>query len=89
MSSKKSVKKRERQNTKRSVRNLSKKRSVKSLIKEVETLVSKNKQKEAEKLVPKAYKAIDKAAKKNIIKKNTAARKKSRVAKLAKKVSEK
>ncbi len=34
---------------------------------------------EAEKLLPAAYKAIDKAAKRGVIKKNTAARKKSRL----------
>ena len=34
---------------------------------------------EAEALVPKAYKAIDKAAKVRVIEKNTAARKKSRL----------
>jgi small subunit ribosomal protein S20 len=34
----------------------------------------------AEKLLPSAYKAIDKAAKRGVIKKNTAARKKSRLA---------
>ena len=39
---------------------------------------------EAEKMLPKAYQAIDKAAKRGIIKKNTAARKKSRLAKLFK-----
>lgn len=35
---------------------------------------------EAEKLLPSAYKAIDKAMKRGVIKKNTAARKKSRLA---------
>ena len=39
---------------------------------------------EAEKLLPKAYQAIDKAAKRGIIKKNTAARKKSRLTALFK-----
>ena len=34
----------------------------------------------AEKLLPSAYKAIDKAMKRGVIKKNTAARKKSRLA---------
>jgi len=34
----------------------------------------------AEKLLPAAYKAIDKAMKRDVIKKNTAARKKSRLA---------
>ena len=36
--------------------------------------------KEAEKLLPSAYKAIDKACKNGVIKKNTASRKKSRLA---------
>lgn len=42
---------------------------------------------EAQKELAKAYQAIDKAAKRGIIKKNTAARKKSRLAKSIKKVS--
>ena len=40
----------------------------------------------AEKLLPTAYKAIDKAMKRGIIKGNTAARKKSRLSKLIKKL---
>ena len=36
---------------------------------------------EAEKSLPELYKAIDKAAKRGVIKKNTASRKKSRLAK--------
>ncbi len=36
----------------------------------------------AEKILPQAYKAIDKAMKTGVIKKNTAARKKSRLAKV-------
>jgi len=41
---------------------------------------------EAIKLLPSAYKAIDKACKTGVIKKNTAARKKSRLMKLIAKV---
>lgn len=45
---------------------------------------------EAEKLLREAYKAIDKAAKRGVIKWNNAARKKSRLAKLvARKISQK
>ncbi len=42
----------------------------------------------AVKLLPAAYKAIDKAAKGGVIKENTAARKKSRLARLARLVRE-
>ena len=41
----------------------------------------------AEKLLPSAYKAIDKAAKRGVIKKNTASRKKSRLALAIKRVN--
>ncbi len=46
----------------------------------MKTLVAKQ-PKEAEKLLSAAYQAIDKAAKNGLIKKNTAARKKARLAK--------
>lgn len=46
----------------------------------------RQRQEEALKLLPQAYKAIDKAAKTNVIKKNTAARKKSRLTKLINKI---
>jgi len=45
-------------------------------------LVSQNKIKEAKNLLPQVYKTLDKAAKVGVIKKNTAARKKSRLTKL-------
>jgi len=72
---KKSIK----QSTTRKKRNVKKKNKIKSFTKEIVSFVSQNKTKEAEKLLPQIYKAIDKAAKVGIIKKNTAARKKSRV----------
>ena len=43
--------------------------------------------KEAQKKLPDSYKAIDKALKRGLIKKNTAARKKSRLSRLIKKAS--
>ncbi len=75
----KSAKKALRQNVKRRARNIRKKRKVKDLVKEVKSLVSQNKTEEAKKLIPKTYKALDKAAKTGLIKKNTASRKKSRI----------
>ena len=49
------------------------------LIREVKNLVLSKKIKEAHALMPKAYKAIDKAAKGHTIKKGAADRKKSRL----------
>ena len=78
----KSAKKAIRQDARRRSRNVRKKNTLKSLLKEVKDLVSENKKEEAKKLLPKAYKLLDKAAKTGIIKKNTSSRKKSRMAKL-------
>ena len=78
----KSAKKALRQNLKRRLKNLSYKKKMKKLLKEVKSLVSQKKIKEAKSLLPQVYKIIDKAAKIKLIKKNTAARKKSRITKL-------
>ena len=78
----KSAKKSLRQNQKRRKKNLASKRIFKDLVKEVKVLIAENKKAEAKKLLPKIYQAIDKAAKKKVIKKNTASRKKSRLTKL-------
>ena len=77
----KSAKKAVRQNERRRIRNLGQKRKLKSLLKEVKTLISQKKIEEAKKLLPQVYKFLDKAAKRNLIKKNTASRKKSRISK--------
>ena len=45
----------------------------------VRVRVNASSQEEAQKMLPSAYKAIDKAAKRGVIKENTAARKKSRL----------
>lgn len=77
----KSTKKALRQNVTRKKRNIQRKKTVKKLIKEARNLVAEKKAAEAEKLLPQIYKALDKTAKVGIIKKNTASRKKSRIAK--------
>lgn len=56
------------------------------VVKKVRKHVAAGQAVEAEKLLPEAYKAIDKATKRGVIKDNTAARKKSRLAAAIKKV---
>ncbi len=53
--------------------------AMRGVIKDINKLLIDKKLTEAEKLITSAYKAIDKAAKRGVIKKNTAARKKSRL----------
>lgn len=84
---KQSAKKALRQSIKHQTRNLIYKNKMKSLIKETRDLVSKGKTKEAKNLLPQIYKSLDKAAKVGVIKKNAAARKKSRITKLVSKSS--
>ncbi len=85
----KSAKKALRQSKKRRVRNIRRKKSFRDIIKNIQKLALENKKKEAEKLLPKAYKAIDKAFKTGVLKKNTASRKKSRLTKLVNKIEAK
>ena len=59
------------------------KRVMKEIIKKIEKL-SKTDKIEALKMLSEAFKAIDKAAKTGVIKKNNAARKKSRLSRLTK-----
>ena len=63
--------------------NDSRKRAMKEVIKKIEKIVKTDK-KEALKMLSSAFAIIDKAAQKNVIKKNNAARKKSRLARLTK-----
>ncbi|MFH1820602.1 MAG: 30S ribosomal protein S20 [Candidatus Nealsonbacteria bacterium] len=79
---KQSAKKALRQSIKHKALNLKYKNKIKDLIKEVRSLVTKNKMKEAKNLMPAIQKALDKAAKTGVIKKNTASRLKSRLTKL-------
>lgn len=78
----KSAKKALRQNVRRKGRNIPKKEKAKNLFKQVKKLISQKKIEEAKKLLPEVYKALDKGAKTGVMKKNTADRKKSRIAKL-------
>jgi ribosomal protein S20 len=56
-------------------------------IKEIKTLAVAKDQKAAAELLPATYKAIDKAAKRGVIKPNTASRKKSLVARIVKEIA--
>jgi len=77
----KSAQKSLRKESKRKSLNRMYKNKIKGLIKKARALIAENKKEEALKLLPEIYKMLDKAAKKNVIKKNTASRKKSRLAK--------
>jgi small subunit ribosomal protein S20 len=78
----KSAKKAWRQSLRKRARNFIYKTKIKNLIKEIRSLVLAKKIEEAKKLLPQVYKILDKAAKVRVIKKNTATRKKSRIARL-------
>lgn len=75
-----SAKKAHRASLKKHVFNVRRKRVLSDTTKTVRKLVTTD-VKEAEKSLSAAYKAIDKAAKTGVIKKNAASRKKSRLAK--------
>ncbi len=79
---KESAKKEIRKGKKRRVLNLQRQKTMKDSLKNIKRLLSAGKKDEAKKLLPIAYQAIDKAAKRGVIKKNAAARKKSRLTKL-------
>ena len=55
---------------------------MKTMIRSFTDLVQEKKMSEARSLLPKVYKSVDTAAKKNIIHRNTAARKKSKLARM-------
>lgn len=76
-----SAKKAIRSSTKKKIFNLRKKNQMTSVVKQYKKLIDTKDAKGAEKLLPSLQKAIDKAAKTGLIKKNTAARKKSRLMK--------
>jgi small subunit ribosomal protein S20 len=75
----KNAKKAIRSSQKKRVFNVRRKVTLHDAVKSFKTEVIKGDVGAAEKLIPAAYKAIDKAAKRGVIKKNTAARKKSRL----------
>ena len=76
-----------KQSLKKKSKNLKQKVAFRTIIKEIKKLLEEGKVSEAEQFLAKAYKASDKAAKTGVIKKNTAARRKSRLVKRIKKTT--
>ncbi len=84
----KTTKRRPRQNERKRAINRKRTLEMKKLIKEANALITAKDVKAVEEMMPRIYKAIDKATKKGVIKKNTAARKKSRMMKKIKSIQE-
>lgn len=80
----KSAQKQMRQTKTRTVRNKVAKDAYKTKIKEIKKGIGVLDSKKLQEKISESYKLIDKAAKKNILHKNAAARKKSQIAKLVK-----
>lgn len=78
----KSAKKALRQSIKRRERNAKTKTSIRNLSKKLKGMVTDKKADDAKKTLILTVKAIDKAVKNNILKLNTASRKKSKLAKM-------
>ena len=85
----KGAQKAHRQSERKRVFNLRRKTAMKEVVKDVQKAVTAGDSKTAKELLSKAYKAIDKAAKRGVIKDNTAARKKSRLTAKVKQVDTK
>ena len=83
------AKKAHRASLKKHVFNVRRKRVVTSTTKETRKLITAGQKSEAATSLSAAYKALDKAAKTGVIKKNTASRRKSRLAKALGKVTAK
>lgn len=78
----KSAKKALRQSKRKKLGNIRRKTKFRSLVKEFRKAINAKNFDGAKKILPNIYKAMDKAAKSNTIKKNMASRTKSRLAKL-------
>jgi small subunit ribosomal protein S20 len=85
----KSAAKAMRQSKRRNAYNLRTKTKLKVALKNTRKAITDNDSKESVESLKKAYAALDKAAKKGVIHKNTASRKKSRLAKAISKLSAK
>ncbi len=79
-----SAKKAIRASEQKRVFNVRRMRAIKDAEKEITKLIADGKAKDANKVLPNAYKAIDKAAKMGTLKKNTAGRMKSRLSRVIK-----
>ncbi len=82
----KGAQKAHRSSLRKRVYNARRKSTMNDVVKNMRKLIVAGQAKEAEALLPTAYKAIDKAAKRGVIKGNTANRKKSRLVAAIKKV---
>ncbi len=82
-----SAKKAHRAAARKRVFNLERSKAMKAAIKDVRKAVAGKKVSDAAKALPAAFKAIDKAAKTNLIKKNAASRYKSRLSAAVAKIS--
>lgn len=69
-----------RSSLRKHVFNVRRKSAMNDVVKKLKKSAAAGNAEDAQKMLPSAYKAIDKAAKRGVIKKNTAARKKSRLA---------
>lgn len=76
----KGAKKAHRASLRKRVFNTRRKSVMNDTVKSVRKSIASGQKEAADKLLPAAYQAIDKAMKRGVIKKNTAARKKSRLA---------
>lgn len=76
-----------RQSLRRKEKNLEKKEGIKAVVKQIKKLTAQGKTEEAKALLPKAYKAMDKASK-SYLHKRAASRKKSRITALVNKQKE-
>lgn len=81
----KSAKKALRQAQRRRTQNLARKKAANEIVRKIKKLLSEEKSDDALALLPQAYKALDKAAKTNVLHKKSADRKKSRLFKMIKK----
>jgi small subunit ribosomal protein S20 len=82
----KGAKKAHRSSLRKRVFNIRRKSALHREVKTIQKLLQEGKRKEALAGLSSAYKAIDKAAKRGILKKNTASRKKSRLSRAVNKV---
>ena len=82
-----SAKKAHRVAARKRVFNIRRSRTMAEVVKEIRLLIGAKKGTEAAKLMPKAFQAIDKAAKTKLIKKNAASRYKSRLSAALAKIS--
>ena len=76
-----------RQSARRKVFNDRRRRTMREAIKDIKTFVAGKDAKSANEALPAAYKAIDKATKRGVIKSNTASRKKSQLSRIIKEIA--